>query len=170
MKALALWQAKQIHQRQDRQRESGVDGRSPGPERDQLLRVVAEHERDRRDDAGLQDGDARPGEQQTDRPAERARQEVIFAAARGIGRAELGVDQRADQREHSADDPEHDEGRFAGDALRHGLRALEDADADDDTDNERNALQYRNAGMRRLPPVMIGHGTLDWLEGVPCPN
>ena len=167
LEALALRQAEQIHQRQDRERERGMDGRAPRAERDELLRVVAEHERDRGDDAGLQDGDARPGEQQADRPAERARQEVILAAARGIGGAELGIDQRADQRDQAADDPEHDECGFAGDALRHELRALEDADADDDADDERDALQHRNAGARRLLPVRVGHGTLEWLGGVP---
>ena len=74
-----------------------MDRRAPGAERHELLRIVAEHERDRRDDAGLQHGDARPGEQQADRLAERARQKMILAAAGGIGGAELGIDQRADR-------------------------------------------------------------------------
>ena len=125
------------------QRDGGMDRGAVGAERDQVGSIIAIDETDGRDRAGLDHGSARPGEQQPHRAAIGAREEMIFAARVRMRAAQLRVAERADQRDDAAEHPDADEGRFAADIGRDQGGSLENADADHDADDHRNAVEHR---------------------------
>ncbi len=114
-----------------------------------MLRIIAEHEGDRSDGAGLDHGEPRPGEQQRRRLADPAMQEMILAAGVRVGRAEFGIDEGADQRDDPAGQPDGDECPFAPDIGGDYLQGAEYADADDNADQHGDAVDHAEAGARR---------------------
>ena len=98
--------------------------------------VVAHQEGEDGDRPGLDHRHPRPGAEEARPAAERPAQKVIFAPRVGIRRRQLGVTERAQQRDQSANHPEREEHRARLAARRHQLRRAEDAGAEHQADDE----------------------------------
>ena len=130
-------------------------------QRHDLPGIVAEHEGDRGDRAGLDDGAAGPAEQHGDGLAERPRQEMILAAGVRIAGRQFGIAERADQRDDAAEQPDADERGLAGHIGGDQRRRLENADAEHDAHHHGDGM-HRAQIWARCRALYVGHvGLLD---------
>lgn len=84
----------------------GVERRAVGAEIDDAVHIVADDEAEQCDGAGIDDGEARPSEQEGEAAAPCALEEMIVAAGMGEGAGEFGIAERTHQGDEAADDPE----------------------------------------------------------------
>src|SRR5688572_28029171 len=70
-----------------------------------VARVVAQHEGEQGDGAGLYHAQPSPREQEPEPGAQRTRPVVVVATGAGVGRRQLGVAERAQQRDEAAGQP-----------------------------------------------------------------
>jgi hypothetical protein len=150
-------QAVQVEQPQSQHGGAGIQGAGPGRrqegQRRHLGQVVAEHEGEQGDGTGGDHGIAGPAEEEGDRAAVGAVQEVVVAAGVGVGGAELGVAEGAGQRHCAAQQPGQEHPAGAGAHAGHQRGRLEDAGADDDADDQGDGFAQAEQGPRLVGTV-----------------
>ena len=112
-----------------------------GRERNYFCEIFAEHARESGDGAAGDDEKEAPAVEEGGDAAEAIANVAVEAAGFGIGGGELGVSERAEQREDAADDP--DEEREADGAVhlaKNGAGRSKDAGADDRADEEKQKI------------------------------
>jgi hypothetical protein len=73
---------------------------------------------------------------------------VIFTSGIGVGSRELGVAERANERNQATDDPNAQEQRDGAGILGYQLRRSKDAGTHNETDDERDGLEGCYGGPR----------------------
>ena len=118
-----------------------------------MQRVGGKGDRDRGDGAALDDEEQRPAVQEAGERMQSVAQVDVLAARLGKERAELGVGERAGQRDRAAGDPrpQHEQRRV--ETLRDDVGSDEDAGADDPPDHHHRGVEgtERALEVRRTP-------------------
>ena len=107
----------------------------------ELLEVAGKGDRHRRHPARLDHQQQRPAVEEGRHRPPGVAQIGILAADLGPPRGELGIDERAHDRDRAADQPDPDDQRWRGDMPRHLRRIDEDAGADDPAHDQHGRVE-----------------------------